>query len=191
MRAHFRAITVGALSAMLVGHATAGGLSGAIYTTNQDASFVNGNVYDGAEDVYLNGGPRANQSCTAAGLPDGDYYFQVTDPPGKTLLSGDPVEERWVRVKNGLIVEYLGATPRETSRGPCDAGGVIPTDLTVQLLPPGIANLATPNNGGEYKVWLTPVDLYNCCGGSFGFAPSYSKTDNFKVEPPEGGGIPD
>jgi hypothetical protein len=187
MRAHFRAIAVGAVSATLVGNAIAGGLSGAIYTTNREGTFVNGNVYDAAEDVYLNGGPRANQRCTAAGLPDDDYLFQVTDPPGKTLLSGDAVEERKVRVRNGSIVEYLGSTPRETSRGPCDAGGLEPTDLTVQLLPPDVVNLGTPNPGDEYKVWLTPVSRHNCCGGSFGFSPAYSKTDNFKIAPAEGG----
>ena len=52
-----RAIAVGAVSATLVGNAIAGGLSGAIYTTNREGTFVNGNVYDAAEDVYLNGGP--------------------------------------------------------------------------------------------------------------------------------------
>ena len=193
MRAHFRAIGFGALSVFLVAYPAAAGMSGAIFTTKQDGYFVNGNVYDAAEEVYLNGGPRANQSCTAAGLPDGPYYFQVTDPPGKVLISGDDIDQRKVRVENGLIVEYLGLplTAHATSRGPCDAGAEDPTDLTVQLLPPDVPNLGTPNNGGEYKVWLTPVGRYNCCGGSFGFAPSYSKTDNFKVQPPEGGGIPD
>ncbi len=47
------------------------GPSGAIFTTNADGTFVNGNVYDAATDVYLNGGPRPNAPCTAAGLPDG------------------------------------------------------------------------------------------------------------------------
>ena len=178
MRAHLRAITVGALSTMLVGHPAAAGMSGAIFTTNEDGSFVNGNVYDALEDVYLNGGPRANQKCSAAGLPDGDYYFQVTDPPGKVLLTTDPPAERKVHVENGLIIQYLGMT-RLTGIGQCG-------DLTVQLFPPG-SGASTPNPGGEYKVWLTPAAQFECCG----FLPTSSKTDNFKVEPPDGGGIPD
>jgi hypothetical protein len=40
---------------------------------------------------------------------------------------------------------------------------------------------------------MTPVGSYACdtsfCGGSFGFFSSSSKTDNFKVQAPEG--IPD
>jgi hypothetical protein len=184
MSAHFRAITVGALSAMLVGSATAGGLSGAIYTTNHDGSFVNGNVYDALESVYLNGGPRANQKCSAAGLPDGEYYFQVTDPPGKVLLTTDPPAERKVLVENGLIVAYLGSA-RLTGEGQCSDPPMV-IDVTVQLFPLG-ATPSTPNPGGEYKVWLTPASRFECCG----FIPSYSKTDNFKVEPPEGGGEPD
>jgi hypothetical protein len=47
----------------------------------------------------------------------------------------------------------------------------------------------TPNPGGEYKVWLTPLASYacddlgivDCPNGKHGFIPSESKTDNFKV----------
>src|SRR5207249_2925624 len=47
----------------------------------------------------------------------------------------------------------------------------------------------TPNPGGEYKAWLTPVANYTLAGGScssqsnvtFGFCDSDSKTDNFKI----------
>ena len=42
--------------------------------------------------------------------------------------------------------------------------------------------LDTPNPGHEYKVWMTPVGDYIALGG---FHPSRSKTDNFKVVPPE------
>jgi len=51
--------------------------------------------------------------------------------------------------------------------------------------------LASPNNGGAYKVWVTPVTSFvgdptkvdNSCGtGCFhGFVPSATKTDNFKI----------
>jgi hypothetical protein len=184
MRAHFRAIGFGALSVFLVGHPATAGISGAIFTTNEDGSFVNGNVYDDGEDVYLNGGPRANQNCIAAGLPNGKYYFQVTDPSGKERLSDFGHNNGVITVGAGVITGYSGTQGQGV--GHC-------ADVTVQLAPFG----PTTNPGGEYKVWLTPVDSYACkepatlCAGTFGFFSNASKTDNFKVQPPEGGGIPD
>jgi hypothetical protein len=154
-------------------------VTGAIFTTDMNSSFVNGNVYDFMEDVYLNGGPRPNAPCTAAGLPDGDYYFQVTDPSGGELLSRldettvDPIENRRVTVYKGLMVQYLGN--HDMGIGKC------PGSITVQLFP----FIQTPNPGGEYKVWMTPVGSYSYdpTKGSHGFIPSKSKTDNFKVVP--------
>ena len=42
----------------------------------------------------------------------------------------------------------------------------------------------TPNNGGVYKVWVTPTDLLDCSapGNKHCFVPRFSKTDNFKVK---------
>jgi hypothetical protein len=172
-------IAATATAALLVGGTVAtAGMSGAIFTTKVGGNFVNANVYDNAADVYLNGGPAANKSCSAAGLPDGDYIFQVTDPSGKVLLS-DPSDaaERVFSVAGGVISDdsetYVGAH----ERGPGRCYGV-----TVQLWP---FDLTLPTPGGEYKVWVTPLDIYD----SFGFIPSYSKTDNFKVQPPDD--IPD
>jgi hypothetical protein len=164
-------------------------VTGAIFTTNYDSSFVNGNVYDFPDDVYLNGGPRPNAPCTSAGLPDGDYYFQVTDPSGKVLLSYDNLDdqsmidiaERKVTVSGGLIRSYSGIRFKGT--------GKCANSITVELFP----YLRTPNPGGEYKVWMTHVDLYDRSQlqGSFGFIPSSSKTDNFKVSDYDGDGTPD
>src|SRR5262250_622345 len=89
--------------------AMAAPVTGAIFTTLIDGSAVDFNVYEAKEDVYLNGGPRSPKApCTAAGLPDGDYYFQVTDPSGNVLLSTDDVTERKVHVSGGVITQYLG-----------------------------------------------------------------------------------
>ena len=66
--------------------------SGAIFTTLADGSRVNANIFSAKCDglgVYLDGGPGPNAPATAAGLPDGDYFYQVTDPSGKVLLSTD------------------------------------------------------------------------------------------------------
>jgi hypothetical protein len=147
-------------------------VTGAIFTTLLDGSAVNYNIYDSKQDVYLNGGPRSPKSpCTAAGLPDGIYYFQVTDPSGKFVLSADKPEERKVRVYGGYITEYLGKTHIKNEGMKCNKKTV-----TVELYP----FYDTPNSGGEYKVWMAPANADP--EASFaGFAASMSKTDNFKA----------
>jgi hypothetical protein len=151
------------------GSSGSGPLTGAIYTTKGDGSLVNGNVYDSKGDVYLNGGPPPNAPCSAAGLPDGEYYFQVTDPSGTVLLSSDSIANRKVRVSGGVFTLYLGT--HAVGSGRC------PGAISVALFPYD----DTPNPGGEYKVWLTRVEDYDPTQGVFGFLPAKSKTDNFKV----------
>ena len=99
----------------------AGPVTGAIFTTTQYGEFVNANLYDSQEEVYLNGGPRPNAPCTAAGLPDGDYYFQVTDPSGSVLLSIGKVADRKVTVSKGIITATTGT--RATGIGGCGDHG--------------------------------------------------------------------
>ena len=155
-------------------------LPGAVFTTNSTGTIVNQNIYDTAGEVYLGGGPQGNSqddNCDEAGLPDGDYYFQVTDPSGHTLLSTDAIGERAFHVTNGVIATYLGST-HATGTGKCGS-------LTVALAPFD----PTPNNGEEYKVWVTPVSAYQVDastglpleGTHHGFVNNASKTDNFKV----------
>jgi hypothetical protein len=74
--------------------------AGAIYDTEITGTEVNQNIYTSKDDVYLNGGP---QNRNAAGLEDGTYYFQVTDPSGATLLSEDLAVFRQVKVVNGRL----------------------------------------------------------------------------------------
>src|SRR4029453_1080472 len=57
-------------------------LPGAIFTTDSECIGTNVNIFGEKEDVYLNGGPA---HPGAAGLPDGSYWVQVTEPDG-TLL---------------------------------------------------------------------------------------------------------
>jgi hypothetical protein len=151
-------------------------LSGAIFTTDATGVPVNLNIYAAKEDVYLNGGPGINAPDGAAGLPAGTYAFQVTDPSGKTLLSSDPVACR------RFTVDALGVIEDVVAAGGCEhATGADGEDggATVQLFP----YADTPNNGGVYKVWVTPYDLLDASapGNKHGFVPRYSKTDNFKV----------
>jgi hypothetical protein len=152
-------------------------LSGAIFTTDVTGVPVNLNHYQAKEDVYLNGGPGINAPDNAAGLPAGIYTFQVTDPSGKTLLSTDPVACRQVQVDGSgrfVSVAPSGACAHQTGIDGEDLG------ITVQLFPYD----DTPNNGGVYKVWLTPTTDLNCsaAGNKHCFVPGFSKTDNFKVK---------
>src|SRR5260370_6464763 len=157
-------------------------LPGAIFTTDVNGIGVNKNEYLNKCDVYLSGGPGANAPPTAAGLPGGDYYFQVTDPSGKTLLSTDDVKFRQFHVSGGFITSLSGSGNHPTGIDSDEPGGI-----TVQLCP----FLNTPNPGGVYKALVTPIaDFvgdpnavdFSCGNGCFhGFIPAASKVDNFKV----------
>ena len=98
-------------------------MPGAIWTTDT-AGTVNRNIYYAKCDVYLNGGPAHRNS---PGLPDGAYYYQVTDPSGADLLSTGAIGSRTLTVAGGWVVGLI------------------------QLCP----YLDTSNPGGEYKVWIT------------------------------------
>jgi hypothetical protein len=167
------------------------GLTGAIFTTDITGTVVNGNQYPSPCSVYLDGGPGPHAPAHAAGLPDGDYYFQVTDPSGKTLLSTDIVSNRSFHVSGGVITLYTGTGGPAHAINPDqnDQPGGFTIALANSSCPADF--LASPNNGGAYKVWVTPMTSFigdptlvdNPCGtGCFhGFVPSASKTDNFKV----------
>jgi hypothetical protein len=106
----------------------------------------------------------------------------------------DPASCRQVIVSGGIFTSVApsGACAHLTGVD-VDHGAI-----TVQLMP----YLDTPNNGGEYKAWVTKVDdflagcaalgepnglaVVNCGsrgGNKHGFVGSDSKTDNFKVGP--------
>jgi hypothetical protein len=175
------------LALAITSSAYAGPLPGAIFTTLIDGSAVNHNIYGAKEDVYLDGGPGPNAPSTAAGLPEGDYYFQVTDPSGKVLLSVDPIASRKVHVNAAGVIDYVYPAPTLTKyKGKWYGTHATGIDQdhselgarTVQLMP--FAD--TPNPGGEYKVWMTPVVYYTPGQGKFGFLPAWSKTDNYKAK---------
>lgn len=186
-------------------------LPGAIFTTTADGTIVNENTrYQSKLDVYLDGGPGPNAPPKAAGLPKGDYFFQVTDPSGKDLLSSDHISCRKFHVNNhGVIDMVYSGTNYVWNDGAgqwdsvsCEHNQGVDVDhsdlgaITVQLYPYD----DTPNRGGEYKAWATPVEDYagdpnfvpvnendavngeNYSPGNLhGFIDSKSKTDNYKV----------
>ncbi|GDX79050.1 hypothetical protein LBMAG42_08610 [Deltaproteobacteria bacterium] len=209
-----RFLVPGLLTAVALGvplAAYAANLSGAIFTTNSTGTVVNENTqYTAKTDVYLDGGPGPNAPASAAGLPAGDYYYQVTDPSGKDLLSTDNISCRKVHVNSaGVISQIYSGLNYSAVKGlwtgtACTHTSNTDTDhasagaKTVQLYPFD----DTPNLGGVYKVWLTPTSSYTgstagCSGKStsacnnsgelyssgnyHGFVSSQSKTDNFKV----------
>lgn len=140
---------------------------GAIFTTDVSGN-TNVNLYAEKKDVWVNGGPR---KAGAAGLPEGFYYIKVTDPSGATLLGTSTL--------NPLAP---GALPQNNnSKTPIHVGANGEFDAPVQLWfvvrylqgngsTQGYKD--TPNNGNEYKVWVSQDPL---------FTHSQTKTDNFKV----------
>lgn len=169
-----------------------GNSGGAIYTSIDDSTVTNLNAYEDREDVYLNGGP---QGMHDAGLtPDGYYYYQVTDPSGVVLLSTDDITCRVLVVSGGHVIgapdtgDDAGGYGDPSCYHPNGLLNPANGSIAVKLMP----YLLTPNGGGEYKVWLTPVASYVdgvqvlSCGkqGSpkFGFCDGHSKTDTFKVK---------
>ena len=179
----------------------AASLAGAIFTTTPDGVIVNENVrYNDKREVYLDGGPGPNAPQTAAGLPDDDYVFQVTNPSGAVLLSEDPSKCRVVRVEDGVITKLLdwdglGDQPGDFTIHASAPGGVLTVSANDACHEDGQANgrhdtnldtddgpsdivvqlmpfLNTPNPGGVYKAWIMPVKRYVANGGNLGTAPT-------------------
>ncbi|MFL6593283.1 MAG: hypothetical protein ACJ8GK_11340 [Luteimonas sp.] len=159
---------------LTAGPASAAAIHGALFTSDT-AGDVNVNIYDSKADVYLNGGPK-NDNCAAAGVDDGTYVYQITNPNGDTLLSTDTIDHRQFTVTDGVIT---AVNDHPTVPGDCGS-------LRLQVAPFN----DTPNNGGEYKAWITRLSDYIANGNTF--KPGSTKTDNFKVKivtEPEVGGI--
>ena len=175
----------------------------AAYVSTYDTGgwVVNANTISDPNNAWLNGGPENDK---AKGLKDGLYFYQVTDPSGKTLLSTDDIGCRVVEVINGVVAQAPAANdPRLTGiphNSVCFHVAATAKDLPtvpgqggnpLVLMP--FAN--TPAQGGNYKMWLVPVADYdqtctitagkvtdtNICTGAFGFPNSSSITDNFKI----------
>ena len=135
-------------------------LSGAIFTTDAACAGTNVNIFADKGDVYLDGGPVRPG---AAGLPDGEYYVQVTEPNG-TLL--------------GTSLGSGDDTPAVVVGGEFEQCYLL-SDILIQASAlPGVVQGydTTSNAGGEYKVWISQVSTFD--GGT-------NKTDNFKVEESE------
>lgn len=182
---------------------------GGIFTTLADGARVHANRYFDREDVYLDASPGPHERAQASGLSAGDYFFQVTDPSGRELLSSDHVSCRRVHVNGAGFIDhvYPGTTYVRSGTDwralPClhqqgfDLHAAHDDAITVRLFPYD----PSPSDGGVYKVWLTPVSEYAGNPSSVpdkpgarvngerwrpanvhGFVPARSKTDNFAVK---------
>ncbi len=149
--------------------------------TTVDASSTAVSIFSDKEDVFFTAGPTTSGCPFTQFVPDGRYYFQVTDLSGTRLLSSDPVAERAVTVHNGVLSSYGGTTHSTEAQGPCGA-------LAVGLAPFRDAG----NLVASYLLWLTPVSHFEgdatqidpvCGSGCFhGFRPEFSLTTSFRVE---------
>ena len=79
MSHHQRTLRRAALSLLIVSGlyanaASATAISGAIFTTDQTGTVVDGNNYNAKADVYLDGGPNNAPGCNGGALENGDYY---------------------------------------------------------------------------------------------------------------------
>jgi hypothetical protein len=117
---------------------------GSVSVALQDGQPAAAAIFEDKCDAYL----AAGQEEGVPRLPDGDYFFQVTDVSGETLLSSDEVRLRQFRVADGAIE---GASGKGSHAVGADSisGGVI-----VQLCPFG----DSPDSSGMYQVWVTGVE---------------------------------
>ena len=135
-------------------------ITGAIFTTDVNCNGTDLNIYASKTDVYLDGGPH---HMGAAGLPEGEYYVQVTEPDG-TLL--------------GTSLGLSDETPVVVNASGEFVSCYKLVDIVRTASNPGPFPVAadgfdtTSNPGGEYKVWISRVN---------DFANDESKTDNFKI----------
>jgi hypothetical protein len=144
-------------------------INGAINNTDVTGTIVDYTVQPplSCDAVYLTGGP---QNTHDAGLsPAGTYYFQVTDPSGKIVLSTDFTSDRQLTVGtvNGKGVITSGAPGTH----PIGSVNLLSGETTVLLWPFS----PTPNNGGVYKTWVSTDPS---------FPNGATKTDNFKCTQP-------
>lgn len=131
---------------------TAAPNTGAIFTTGSSCDGTNVNIFNSKSDVYVDGGP-AHEG--AAGLPDGFYYVQVTEPGGALL---------------GTSVGSANPTPMHVTNGEFDQCYQLEA-LVIKNSDSSPGYDDTTNGGGEYKVWVSQSSDFS--GG---------KTDNFKVK---------
>jgi SdrD B-like protein len=177
-------------------------VSGAVTIVTESGSPQD--VFNDKSDVFFTAGPTATPCAFTQFLPDGRYYFQVTDLSGGTLLSSDPVNERLVTIRGGVLFSYDGHTHEvdlidgATGEQSEESGEAEEAeDVTTRNACGGISvGLAPFRDAGSrdasYLLWLTPIARFTgeptqidpvCGAGCFhGFRPEFSLSTAFRVE---------
>ena len=150
---------------------------GSIWVALQDGQPAAAIIFEDKCLAHLVAGPEEGLPR----LPDGDYFFQVTDVSGETLLSSDEVRFRQFRVADGAIEDVSG-----------QGSHVVWVDIlheaaTVQLCP--FAD--SPDSSGMYGVWVTRVGDFegdveavdSSAPDSHGFLAARSARALFAVSP--------
>jgi hypothetical protein len=132
-----------------------GPLTGAVWTSTTGCTAIDHNIYNTAEDVFVNGGPQGN-----AALVDGDYYVQVTTPGGDLL---------------GTSVGRTGGddTPFHVLNGQANCAELWLIVDKASSIGAGLTRVTgydPSSQTGEYKFWIS---------NSPDFADQ--KTDNFRL----------
>lgn len=139
--------------------------------TPSDITGQPSNIFLQPGEVHIIGGPRAG-AVNPIGLEDGLYYYQVTDLSGETLLSAEPIADRWAEVSGGRFVAS-SKYPHGFVGAPFGPGG----SLLVPVSP------FFPDPTGEYRVWFIGQEAYEEGGPQNGFEAIRSKSATFIVSP--------
>lgn len=134
-------------------------------------------IFEDKCDAYL----VAGQEEGPPRLPDGDYFFQVTDVSGEALLSSDEVRFRQFRVADGVIEGVSGKGSHAVWVNSLSGAA------SVQLCP--FAD--SPDSSGMYQVWVTGVEDFegdvdavdSSAADSHGFLAACSARALFAVSP--------
>jgi hypothetical protein len=122
-------------------YAAVGGSVSVVLHDGQPAATV---IFEDRCDAYL----LVRGQDSSPRLPDGDYFFQVTDVSGEALLSSDEVRFRQFRVADGVI-EGVSGQGRHAVGIDSLSGAA-----TVQVCP----FTDSPDSSGMYGVWVTRVE---------------------------------
>jgi hypothetical protein len=152
-------------------------IAGSVSVALQDGQPAAAVVFEDKCDAYL----VAGQQEGLPRLPDGDYFFQVTNVSGEALLSNDEIRFRQFRVSDGAIEGVSGQGNHAVGSDSLSGAA------TVQLCP--LAD--SPDSSGMYEVWVTRVEDFqgdveavdSAAGDSHGFLAARSARALFGVSP--------
>ncbi len=103
----FRGIFLPLIGAALAATTLQAQSVGGIRVTDATGATPAGSIFGSRDQVNLAAGP-ADSACAGAGLPDGQYSFQVNDVTGTEELSADDISQRTFTASGGAISGYTG-----------------------------------------------------------------------------------